>query len=159
MCPSFSLFSISVSSTQPPCLTWATAVVFKMTSLLSLLSPSVHCTHNPNNLIICCLKPFKVFLCTQIKWALSYPSNPVMYPVESVLSTQHCQLAGSFLRKKHVDSCHGLEFLLWVWSELDGNETKSPSPSHFLKKNILKGKPFSFNIIAFSKPYKTTHQN
>lgn len=112
ICPSFLLISTDASSTQPLSLTCTSAMVFKMTSLPIPLSPSIHCIHHLNHLIICCLKPLKVYVFTQmserstfhsisIKWALSYSSNPVMYPVESVLSTQHCQVPGSFLWKKH----------------------------------------------------------
>lgn len=99
--PLFSPICIGISSTQPPSLTRTTAMVFQMTSLLILLSPSIHRIHNLDHFVIGCLKPFKVYLCMQMKWALSYPSNPAMFPAESVLSTQHCQVRGSFLLRNH----------------------------------------------------------
>lgn len=92
---------ITISSIQPLSIAWTTAMVFKMTSLLTLLSPSIHRIHNPDHFITHCLKPFKVYLCIQIKWALSYPSSSVMFPAESILSTQHCQVPGSFLLRNH----------------------------------------------------------
>ena len=163
ICPLFFPISVGITSTQPASLTWTTVIVFKMMSLLIRLSASIHYKHNPDHSIICCLKPFKVYHCTHMKWALSYLSSPVPSPLVSVLSTQHCQVSRSlWLRNQAVTwratvtwDCF-LEANL-IWMEMRLNLLLQ---AVFLRKILhFKGKPFSFNIIAFSRPYKIAHQN
>lgn len=99
-------------------------------------APSIHHIHNPHHFIVVCLKPFKVYMWIQIKWALSYPSNPAMFPAESVLSTQHCQACqvwGSFLLRNHpivwTGNCLGpngsFEYNL-NWMEMRPNPFSKP---------------------------------
>lgn len=159
ICPLFFPISVGITSTQPASLTWTTARAFKMMSPVPfhpLWTQPISFHHLP-------LETLQGLPLHSYEASPSYLSSPVPSPLLSVLSTQHCQVSRSlWVRNQAVRWRATVTWDCFLEVNLILMETRLnfSLQAVFLRKRLhFKGKRFSFNIIAFSKPYKIAHQN